>query len=78
MKVYEVQFYNDNNERGSEGIKSVKSISPSEMAGEQINDNFAAYAYWRSNIDKYKIYRNFADESLHDLKEKTLVWSSYE
>ena len=45
------------------------------MAGEQINDNFAAYGYWRSNIDKYKIYRNFADKSLHELKEKTLVSS---
>ena len=82
MSVYEVQFYNDNNEWGSEGITghcwSVKSLSPSEMAGDKINDNFAAYAYWRSNIDKYKIYRNLAEESLHELKEKTLVWRSYE
>ena len=40
------------------------------MVGEEINDNFAAYAYWRSNIDKYKIFRNFAEESLPELKER--------
>ena len=44
------------------------------MAGEEIDDNFAAYAYWKSNIEKYKIYRNLADESLHELKERTKYW----
>ena len=41
------------------------------MAGEEMNDNFAAFAYWKSNIEKYKIYVNLAEESVQDLKKRT-------
>ena len=67
-EVYEEQFYNYTM---SEGFGSVNAVSPEEMAEEKLDDNFAAYAYWRSSIDKYKIYRNLANESLQDLKERT-------
>ena len=62
-EVYEEQFYN---ERGVG-----KFLSQSEMAGEEMNDNFAAFAYWKSNIEKYKIYVNLAEESVQDLKKRT-------
>ena len=58
---------------GKFGSKTVSAIvvSQSEMAGEEMNDNFAAFAYWKSNIEKYKIYVNLAEESVQDLKKRT-------
>ena len=47
------------------------TVIQSGMAREGIDDEFAAYAYWKSNIEKYKIYTNLADESLQELKERT-------
>ena len=46
------------------------SQSHTDMAEASLLDEFSTYAYWRTNIDKYKIYKNFAEESLTDLEDR--------
>ena len=40
------------------------------MAGKQTNDDFSTYAYWRNNMDRYKIYKHFTEESINDLEKR--------
>ena len=35
-----------------------------------VYDEFSTYSYWRANIDRYKIYRNFTDEPITDLEKR--------